>query len=474
MERFNGRQVRVVVQRAGHLPYMSGLLPKYRGKETALIGKVKSDPVDSGAVTGGTFKKGDAFPIADPKGALGDAAGQVFVGTESAKVTGWRKDRLGARVPETAPIGVLPVRVVRTDGQTISAGSITIVDTPPVAVADAVPMNSSGGPSNSAPSSSMSPAGGGGGGGSATAPLPPPTNPPGDSGGGATVRPTARPNRSSRAPAAGSGSKASGKNRSSEPRHPRRPNRGGATVATNLTGNGGTTRKPVRGTIKPGVTPRAARPGGGRVASTSRGPNMMASLSAQSAYECLLLHQYAVAREKAQQMLASSPNDPNALAVRGLALLGESRDKNFIAASSDLRAAFNQTKGQPGRAASLAALGMASLLDTTNARQREAARKLIIGALDADPTLVLAATTGARFLNAISEPDRAKKVAEDAATRLGKLGSDEAATAAFDVALCYQEIGDTSKGREFMDRFKKQMPVVAALPPFMDADNRLR
>jgi len=334
------------------------------------------------------------------------------------------------------------------------------------------PGGDSGGGEGGAPVGGGSSSGGNsaGGGSPIPTPLPLPVNPPrsNNGGSGSAVRPS-RAFRPSRPSATDGG--ASGKRPTT--RRPNKPNRRPTTVATKPAGKGAG-RKPGRGvTSRPGVT-RLTRPGGNRVPSTPRGPDMTAALSAQSAYECLLLHQYAVAKEKAQQVLASNPADAGALAVRGLALLGENRDKNFIAASSDLRSAFNQTKGQSGRAASLAALGMASLTDTTNARRREDARRFIITALDADPSLVLAATTGARFLNGIGEADRAKTVAGAAETRLSKLGGDEAAVAAFDVALCYQEIGNTAKGREFMDRFKQQMPLVAALPPLAEADNRLR
>ncbi len=124
---FDGKTVFLTVQRAGVLPYLGPLLPRYRCKTSVLVGKPTIVLTDPRPTTGGALPRGAAFTIFDPRRALGSRAGTVQLGGEQAVVAEWTPEKIRARVP--APDGVLRVQVALSDGRTFEAGSITVVPT---------------------------------------------------------------------------------------------------------------------------------------------------------------------------------------------------------------------------------------------------------------------------------------------------------------------------------------------------------
>lgn len=482
LSRYNGQRVRTVVQRAGVLPFMSGWLPSYRSKSVVVIGKQEQIAPNRTAKTSGDYAPGNSFRIRLVSGpALSGPPKAVLLGGVDALIKAWNANAVTAVVPSSAPLGTLEVTVEPSDGGSIPAGTIHVA-------AATSPNELPQGLEN------------------------------------AKRRVEAQQKAEEKQAERRAGQQAQAERqlvqekqalqqvidpavREERHRQIEEKERRLAQQRREIQERrrlAGRKRQQQLNEIRQKQAALAAakrredlkrheaqrqrdakrheealkrqQEQRRQVAAKAKDApdSSLAALSAQTAYECLLLHQWSVARTKAQQMLASSPDDPAALAIRGLALLGEDREKNYVAASGDLRRAFRLARGQRGRTWSLALLGMAATLEPRNARTRETQRQYIIAAMDADPTLVLAATTGARFLSAIGEGERAKNVADEAVRRMNKQGSDESALAAFDVALCFQDIGNAGRARELMDRFKQQAASVASLPPFVEADSRMR
>ncbi|NLH99219.1 MAG: hypothetical protein GX446_06975 [Chthonomonadales bacterium] len=194
-ESYDGKRIRLTVQRAGALPFLGPLLPKHKCGTTVQVGTPKKEPVPA--------KKSLAFvpPTVTPKQQftirgqnLGNG-GRVMFGNEPAAIKKWQSNYILAVPPSGMPLNE-PIEVnvwPENREEPIWRGTIKIVD--PTAQAAAQP----GGPGGSAPASGggtptgQAPAGGGtatGGGGTARPPIvtqPPRVTPAGASGAYAAI-----------------------------------------------------------------------------------------------------------------------------------------------------------------------------------------------------------------------------------------------------------------------------------------------
>lgn len=190
-ETYDGKRIRLTVQRAGALPFLGPLLPKYKCGGIVQVGnppKAPEPPKKAYAFVTPTVAKGQQFAIS---GSSLGSSGQVMLGSESARVVRWTPARIVASPPAGVAINEpIPVNVIPKDRDPISAGTIKIVD--PTAAgaggAGAAPApGQAGAPSGSGASSggAATPAPAAGGGATPRAPRTPQTRP--TAGGGAST-----------------------------------------------------------------------------------------------------------------------------------------------------------------------------------------------------------------------------------------------------------------------------------------------
>jgi uncharacterized membrane protein YgcG len=171
-ERYNGQKIKLTVQRAGVLSFLSPLLPRYVCRTRVQVGRPPVVIVQRSAATGGQYAPGAPFTIRIVRGpALKGKPKSVGLGGVQAAIKSWTPQTVVAVVPNDAPLGPLQVTLQPSDGgnvtvtgaiQVVAAGTVPGADAAGSAVASAA----AGGAA--APGGSSGGASGGGGG----APMP--------------------------------------------------------------------------------------------------------------------------------------------------------------------------------------------------------------------------------------------------------------------------------------------------------------
>lgn len=127
-ETYDGKKIRITVQRAGALPFLGPLLPKYKCGSMVQVGNPPRPPAPAKkafAFVAPTVAPGQQFAIS---GSSLGTSGQVLMGSEPARVVRWTPTRIVASPPANLPVNdSIPVNVIPKDHDPIPAGTIKIV-----------------------------------------------------------------------------------------------------------------------------------------------------------------------------------------------------------------------------------------------------------------------------------------------------------------------------------------------------------